>query len=175
MRASDSPLRLATRDLHHAAEAHPVGAAMADGTMRPEWWADWLFALWVIHHRMDPFLPIELRRADQLQRDLHASAELVSTIHRSPAAADFSECLRTGEGVAGAAYVFTGAHLMGGAITERAIGTRLPCEHLRWVDRAAAITAWQPYRSDATNEADARAAFSCVLAILDEILGNYPV
>jgi len=175
MRAAESGLRLATKELHHAAEAHPIGASMADGTMRPEWWAEWLQALFVIHCALDVHLPPDLGRSDALAADITAMATQYDCHGAdSDAAAGFARQLHYGYGIHGAAYVFTGAHLMGGAITERAIGQRLPCAHLRWLDRAAAIAAWQTYRSDTSREKEARAAFRCVLDILDEILSRHP-
>lgn len=174
MRAADSPLRLATRELHHAAEAHPVGASMADGTMRPEWWTDWLYALGVIHAPLDARIHFALDRGQHLSWDLDAMIRQGYEPHESEAAAALARDLAQGRGIGGAAYVFTGAHLMGGAITERAIGLRLPCAHLRWSDRPAALAAWQHYRTDATLEADARRAFATVIAILDEILARHP-
>jgi len=175
MRAADSPLRVATLPLHHAAEAHPVGASMADGTMPAVWWVDWLSALHEIHMALDPHLDPALHRVAALEQDIAAMNRDGFTAHASPAAIAFTdELVRGVQSYGGGAYVFTGAHLMGGAITERAIGHRLPCAHLRWLDRAAALAAWQPYRSDASLAPSAIAAFGCVGSILSEILARHP-
>lgn len=176
IRQALAPLRLATQDLHHAAERHPVGASMADGTMRPDWWADWINALLTIHLSLDHHLAPTLRRCTELYTDL-ATVSLFEGVKPriSRAAWEFAAGLDRRCNVAGAAYVFTGAHLMGGAITERMIGKRLPCEHLRWPDRAAALADWKPWRAQGDVEGEARAAFACVLAILDEILHNHPL
>jgi hypothetical protein len=174
MRAADSPLRLATKELHHAAEAHPVGASMADGTMRPEWWADWLQALHMIHMELDKHIPSSLARASELMEDVEEMSRRGFQGAFSEEANWWVQELQRNRYVNGSAYVFTGAHLMGGAITERAIGTKLPCAHLRWNNRAQSLTDWQPFRTYVTEEADARMAFRCVLAILEEIKARHP-
>jgi heme oxygenase len=158
------PLREATRDLHHAAEQHPIGGAMAAGTISPQAWADWLAALLVVHTAIDPMLPVPCWRTEQLLADLYLSN--IPEQHHNAAAARYVQTL---DDCTGAAYVFTGAHLMGGALIERRINGRLPCAHLRWDDRAAAIRAWSPYRQAASAEPLARQAFAAVIAIMDEI------
>ena len=60
----------ATRDLHHACEEHPVGAAMATGKPPVEWYADWLAALEAIHSVIDPDLPDTLWRTDRISSDI---------------------------------------------------------------------------------------------------------
>jgi heme oxygenase len=160
-------LREATRSLHHAAESTPLGAAMADGTMPARWWCDWLGALRVVHRALDPALPPVLARCDELEADLVALLPLQPRPIKP--AADYADLLVSEAARLGAAYVFTGAHLMGGAVTERRIGGRLPCAHLRWADRRLALEAWRPLRERADLEAEARAAFAAVLAISEAI------
>jgi len=36
----------ATKDLHHACEAHALGGRMSKGNVTPQEWADWLAAAW---------------------------------------------------------------------------------------------------------------------------------
>ncbi|MBX9697881.1 MAG: hypothetical protein K2X74_00535 [Acetobacteraceae bacterium] len=163
-------LRDATRELHHAAERHPVGAAMAAGTISVRWWLDWCGALRTIHAELDPRLPAVLGRERELDADV--AALLPMQPMPSYAAAQFAGGLTAPLAVVGAAYVFTGAHLMGGAVTERAVGARLPCAHLRWADRRAALDAWRPWRDAIEAEEAARAAFAAVLAIMDGIRGR---
>lgn len=160
-------LREATRALHHAAERTPLGAAMADGTMPARWWCDWLGALRTIHAALDPHLPPVLARLHGIDADLAALLPMQPAPGR--AAAAFAATLSAPGAIVGAAYVFTGAHLMGGAVTERRIGHRLPCAHLRWPDRRAALDAWRPLRERVDAEAEARAAFAAVLAISADI------
>lgn len=174
MRAADSPLRVATLPWHHAAEAHVVGKAMVDGTMPDEWWADWLAALEMIHYALDPALSDVLHRADRLTEDVTAMiARGVSPVAPKRAWA-LAQDLHAGQFIEGAAYVFTGAHLMGGAVAERALRSRLPCAHLRWEDRPAALSAWQPYRSDDTKAEDATEVFKAIIDILEEIRARNP-
>lgn len=162
-----SGLREATRDLHHRAEQHPIGAAMAAGTIGAQAWADWLGALLVVHAAIDPHVPPACRRVDQLLADVVGGAPLAP--RWSVAAASYANSLSA---IDGAFYVFTGAHLMGGALIEKLVRDRLPCEHLRWADRKASIGGWSYLReiTDPAVEQQARDAFAAVLAIMDEVL-----
>ena len=162
-------LKQATKDLHHAAEAHPIGKAMANGTITPEWWADWISALYVIHSVIDPKLPESMRRTEQLRRDLE---EVAADWILPEAAINYARDLITRAQIEGAAYVFTGAHLMGGAITAKAVGDRLPTHHLQWEDRQAAVRDWKPLRENVGIQKEAVAGFQAVLDILREILAN---
>jgi heme oxygenase len=159
-------LREATKDLHHAAEAHVVGSRMSEGTISPGWWADWVGALRIVHGTLDPCLPEPVQRVRQLDHDLSRCDQ---PARLNLAALRFAEQLDQPGKITGAAYVFTGAHLMGGAVMERRLGDRLPCAHLRWGDRRAALNAWQPYRTVTDAGDEARTAFMAVLAIMDEI------
>lgn len=161
-------LREATRELHHAAERHPVGAAMAAGTISEAWWMRWLMALLDIHLRLDQSMPPVLRRIAELERDI---AAMPGQLPVSAAAWAYAQTLTTEPALRAAGYVFTGAHLMGGAVTDRALAGRLPCAHLRWEDRRAALDAWRPWREAEGLEDEARRAFAVVLAIMDEIAG----
>lgn len=156
-------LRERTRELHHAAERHPIGAAMAAGDVDAQVWADWLGALLVVHTKLDPMLPPACGRVAALLEDLAGSP----SARPNRAAQGYAEALAD---PVGAAYVFTGAHLMGGAVIEKRIAGRLPCAHLRWGDRQAALQAWRPLRECHEREDDARLAFQAVIDIMDEIL-----
>jgi heme oxygenase len=153
----------ATRELHHRAEQHPVGASMADGSIGPQQWADWLGALLTVHQRIDPHLPAHCRRYSELLLDIRDSN---ATPRANIAAAEYASSLRD---VLGAAYVFTGAHLMGGAIMARKLGDRLPVHHLTWGDRAEAIAYLRGLRERDDLADEAVRAFAAVIAIMDEI------
>lgn len=156
-------LREATQDLHHAAERHPLGAAMADGSISEQWWADWLGALFIIHSTIDPELPTSLRRTVEIARDI---AELGIQPNPSRCAMEYVQSLSSTEATA---YVFTGAHLMGGAITAGQVGDRLPTHHLQWNDRRESVREWKPWRERDDLAEDARLAFSAVIGICEEI------
>lgn len=159
-------LREATKDYHHAAERHPVGAAMADGTISAQWWADWLGALFIVHSAIDPGLPEALRRTQQIAEDIAAvgvqprlnQAALRYALHMTDADRE------------AAAYVFTGAHLMGGAITARQVSDRLPTQHLQWEDRQDAVRCWKPLRDRDDLAEPACRAFAAVLAICEDVI-----
>jgi len=163
------PLKHLTHDLHHAAEQHPVGAAMAAGNISKEWWADWLMSLLLIHNRFDHHLPQRMRRVEQLQKDL---AELSVQPLILPAAVAYARKLDTVEALEAAAYVFTGAHLMGGAIAAKANAHRLPVHHLTWDNRNEVVAMWSPYRDRADLEQEVRNAFKAILNIMEEIYAN---
>ena len=159
-------LREATKDYHHAAERHPVGAAMADGTISEQWWADWLGALFIVHSAIDPGLPEPLRRTPEIAADIAALGVQPRLNH---SAARYAQGMTEVDREA-ATYVFTGAHLMGGAITARQVGERLPTHHLQWEDRQAVVKLWKPLR-DRDDLADAACrAFAAVLEICEEVL-----
>ena len=162
-------LKQATKSQHHAAERHPVGAAMADGTISKEWWADWLGALFIVHSAIDPHLPTPMRRTRQIAADL---AALDAQPHLSREALRFVDGMSDAQREA-ATYVFTGAHLMGGAITAKAVGDRLPTEHLQWESRQEVVQMWKPLRERTDLADESRGAFDAVLKICEEILANY--
>jgi heme oxygenase len=160
------PLWEATRDLHHACEAHVVGAAMAGGAPPIEWYAQWLQALRTIHSKVDPTLPPVLHRVARLEQDLLAAGE---DIPDSQAAAKYADSLHTDAQLAGAAYVLTGAHLMGGEIMRRRL-TGYPTAHLEWDDRPAALGELKLLRQRPDITQAARDCFAALLAVMDEIV-----
>jgi hypothetical protein len=159
-------LREDTRDLHHACEQHRVGASMSDGTVSAQTWTDWLGCLGVVHAFLDWHLPVELRRVDRIGADLKAMAARGFQPTPNSAALRYAAI---GMNVEAATYVFTGAHLMGGAVMEKRLGERLPCAHLRWDDRRASLDLWRPYRDAEGLTGSARHAFASILAMMDEI------
>lgn len=69
---------------------------------------------------------------------------------------------------AGAGYVLTGAHLMGGEIMRRRLDG-FPTKRLEWDDRKAALAVLQSMRGRDDLADAARACFSALLASMDEI------
>ena len=159
------PLWEATRDLHHACEAHPVGAAMASGTPPMQWYADWLSALYTIHWAVDQHIPEIIRRSEQVQNDLTNTNCPVNIIR---AANNYVINLEREQDIAGAAYVLTGAHLMGGEIMRRRL-VGYPTSHLEWPDRKAAIMELMKFREREELAQEARNCFQALLDIMDEI------
>jgi len=163
-----TPLWDATRDLHHACEAHAVGAAMASGTPPVEWYAKWVMALYQIHSELDPSLPEIARRTNRLSTDLQ---DLGITVGPLQAASNYAATLTNETQIAGAAYVLTGAHLMGGEIMRRRLAG-FPTKHLEWDDRKAALAVLQTYRQREDIVQQARDCFGALLEIMDEIEGR---
>lgn len=159
------PLWEKTRELHHACEAHPVGAAMASGKPPMQWYADWLSALYTIHWAVDPHISPLLHRAERVQNDLTATD---CPIHLLRTANNYANILNTEKDIVGAAYVLTGAHLMGGEIMrKRLVG--YPTSHLEWDDRKAAIAELAKFREREDVAEEATNCFKALLAIMDEI------
>ena len=161
------PLWEATRDLHHACEEHPVGAAMASGKPPLEWYADWLATLEAIHSIIDPDMPSVLWRTDRLTADIDRLGiePLMLDVVK-----DYAHRLVADPQIrAGAAYVLTGAHLMGGEIMRRRL-EGYPTAHLEWEDRSAAIAELKKMREDGDLAEPARACFQALLETMDEIL-----
>jgi len=163
--ATPGLLWTATRDLHHACEAHPVGAAMASGKPPAVWYADWLQALHQLHVVVDSVLPLELGRIDRLDADLVASGAVAT---RSIAADKYTYTLNNELSLEGAAYVLTGAHLMGGELMRRRL-EGYPTSHLEWDDRKVGLAWLKPVRERADLAQAARDCFAALLSIMDEI------
>ena len=162
------PLWEATRDLHHACEEHPVGAAMASGSPPMEWYANWLSALYTIHFEVDKYVPALLSRTDKIQNDI-VNTNLAVNIIRE--ANTYVNSLKNEKDLAGAAYVLTGAHLMGGEIMRRRL-IGYPTSHLEWDDRKAAIAELMKFRERADIVEESRNCFNALLKIMDEIKGK---
>ena len=169
--AAIKPLWESTRDLHHACEQHNVGGAMSTGNPPRIWYACWLIALKQVHSAVDVHAPNILHRVERLERDI---ANMNYNINEFKSAEAYCKTLTNEKAIAGAIYVLTGAHLMGGEIMRRRL-IGFPTEHLEWNDRKEAIAILQTYRTrdDITDEA--RACFAALLNIMDEIQDLYCV
>jgi hypothetical protein len=163
------PLWEYTRDLHHACEAHPVGAAMATGKPPMIWYAAWVKALLQIHSHIDPHAAPSIHRTERLIKD----NELVGDVAEIDAANDYIRTLDNSNAISGALYVLTGAHLMGGEIMRRRLED-YPTSHLEWDDRKASLAELQLYRTRGELGEDARRCFAALIAVMDEIQTKYP-
>lgn len=139
---------------------------MASGKPPRGWYARWVRALLQIHERLDEVLPPVVHRCDGLRADLAAlGGDLVPA---STSAQAYAETLADELSLAGAAYVMTGAHLMGGEIMRRRL-EGYPTQHLVWDDRKAALAVLAEFRERADIVEPARACFQALLTIMDEI------
>ncbi len=172
MTTNKKPLWEETRELHHACEQHAVGGAMATGKPPHIWYTAWLVALLQIHAVIDPHMPDILKRTDRIIEDI----EEMLPVYRIPvldAAIVYTKSLTDEKRIAGAAYVLTGAHLMGGEIMRRRL-EGFPTKHLEWDDRKGAIGILQTYRTRDDIGEEAKDCFKALLAIMDEIESLYP-
>lgn len=164
------PLWEATRDLHHACEAHPIGASMSAGTVTEQVWCDWLGALHIIHRAIDPWLPPYVQVSGELTLDLMDLLPLVPRRFEAPHR--FAATLTSPERVCGAAYVLVGAHRRGGRVIEKRmaeVGRSLPSRHVKFFapDEAEAFVKF--LRHKAAIAPAARDTFQCLLDVMDEI------
>lgn len=159
------PLWEATRSLHHACEEHVVGKAMATGAPPREWYGQWLDALLTIHLKVDETLPACIHRTDRLTQDI---LELDLDLTPSAAATAYAASLTDERKLAGAAYVLTGAHLMGGEVMRRRL-EGFPTNHLLWDDRKEALVELNKFRERDDIAEEAKACFHALLSIMDEI------
>jgi hypothetical protein len=165
------PLWESTRDLHHACEAHAVGGAMATGKPPRIWYKAWLMALYQIHSAVDPSVPKCIGRTMRIFKDLQGM-DNEPEVKLFKSAADYVASLDNEKSIAGAAYVLTGAHLMGGEIMRRRL-EGFPTLHLEWDDRKEAIAVLQTYRTRDDITEEARACFQALLNVMDEIESLY--
>jgi heme oxygenase len=156
----------ATRDMHHACEAHPIGQRMSRGDLTPREWADWLDAFRVLHSVVDLQLPGHMARDALLAADL----ALLPAARKSAAALTFAGRLAQAEDVTGAAYVLHGAHRSGGRMMAPILAAQgLPCAHIAYADQAA-VQAWvAAARSRGEMAGQARMTFDCLMGVMDEI------
>jgi hypothetical protein len=165
------PLWEETRELHHACERHRVGGAMATGKPPRIWYTAWLVALNQIHSIVDPHMPDVLGRTDRLVEDINNTYIDLPLIE---AAKVYTLTLTDEKRIAGAAYVLTGAHLMGGEIMRRRL-EGFPTKHLEWDNRKEAIAILQQYRTRDDIGEEAKDCFKALLTIMDEIERLYPI
>jgi hypothetical protein len=156
-----------TRDLHHACEAHQVGAAMASGTPPIQWYTDWVYSLNIIHDFIDQYMPESTHRTLRLKDDLH----LLPTPNYINRAHEYVESLKNQDEsyIKGAAYVLLGAHLMGGEIMRRRL-VDYPTNHLTWDDRKEALEVLTQLRNREDAVDGAKSCFQALLSCMDEIL-----
>jgi hypothetical protein len=156
-----------TRDLHHACEAHPLGQRMVGGSITPQEWADWLWAMRILHSVVDMDLPAHMDRHQALSVDL----SVLPQARASRAAMAFALEL-TGRATTGAAYVLHGAHCSGGRVLAPKMAKRgLPTAHAAYRDPEA-VRGWlASVRGRGEYAEQARATFGCLLTVMDEITG----
>jgi len=157
----------ATKDLHHACEAHPVGGRMSKGNVTPQEWADWLWAFKALHQVIDLDLP------DHMGRDMLLGADLsVLPAARPSIAALNHAAYLVGKDMSGAAYVLHGAHRSGGRVLAPILVKRgLPCAHITY-RQGDEVQAWVREIRGAegcVTTTMARDTFHCLLAVMDEI------
>jgi hypothetical protein len=166
-------LYTATRELHHACEAHPVGQRMSAGTVTAQEWADWLVAFRTLHQAIDPHLPVHLLRTGLLDTDIAMMEILHGVIWReSEAAKRFAETLTDDNDRLGVAYVLHGAHRRGGAVLAKTMSSlRYATAHVFYnlPSEAEAFVKQLRERIDLTKSATA--TFHTLLAVMDEIEG----
>ena len=168
--AQKKPLWEETRDLHHACEQHAVGGSMSTGNPPRVWYAAWLQALHQIHLIIDKDVPDNVRRVERLESDMVA---MNIGIEPFVAANEYVKTLDNEKALAGAIYVLTGAHLMGGEIMRRRL-EGFPTEHLEWEDRKSSLAFLQTFRTREDITDEARACFQALLDIMDEIQDRHP-
>ena len=160
----------ATRDLHHACEQHPVGGVMAVGKPPLIWYRAWLQVLLQLHEVVDKYLPSTVHRVDRIKADI---ATLGIDIQPIKTADIYASTLTNSTAIVGAAYVLTGAHLMGGEIMRRRL-EGFPTEHLLWDSRPEALKCLTVLRESPEVIQPARDCFQALLDSMDEILEKYP-
>jgi len=164
-----TPLWVATRDLHHACEEHEVGGAMSTGSPPYLWYAKWLMALKQIHTVVDSTLPECVHRVSRIEEDLASMAAagyIVSELAYPEIYAN--EIAGDSLATAGAAYVLTGAHLMGGEVMRRRL-VGYPTKHLEWGDRKEALAVLSELRMREDINEQAKNCFRALLTTMDEI------
>lgn len=157
-----------TRDLHHACERHPFGARMAEANITRQEWADWLWALKVLHCLVDLTLPPHMARDRLLEADL----SVLPVPHSSFAALSGAIHL-DGPDTLGAAYVLHGAHGSGGRVMAPRLAKRgLPVAHVAY-SNPEGVQAWIRHARNQSGAADqARDTFGILLKVMDEIEGR---
>jgi hypothetical protein len=164
------PLHAATRDLHHACEKHPVGAAMSSGKPPKQWYADWVAVLLAIHAYTDHLVPEAAQRAEQCLDDFNYMVYVEGIKPRCPPVVlDYVRNMKQDDLLA-AAYVLTGAHLFGGEIMRKRL-EGYPTQHLVWDDRKQVLAWFTPLRQREELAESARRCFAVLLAAMDTIQG----
>ena len=115
--------------------------------------------------RSDPTLPPCLHRVSRLALDVE---EMELDAPLPVAALEYAQSLTDEKKIAGAAYVLTGAHLMGGEIMRRRL-ENYPTNHLLWDNRKDALIELNKFRERDDIAGEARACFHALLSIMEEI------
>jgi len=158
----------ATTALHHDAESHPWGQRMAKGLIDRQEWADWLRAQAIVHAELDRHLPPCLQRSGELLLDM--AVTLPAQGRDSLAARRFAKSLSGTTQIGGAAYIFCGAHLRGGAVIRKRLEPiGLSCAHLRFTFAQEANDWLKAMREAAELATGAVAAFRAVIEVMNEI------
>ena len=166
-------LYAATRELHHACEAHPVGQLMSSGRLGPQMWSDWLAGFRAIHRAIDPHLPFHLARVALLDADIEAMWAVHGVDPREPlAAVRFARILKSESARMGAGYVLHGAHRRGGAVLAKTMaGLRYSTGHVIYPLSSEAEAFVKGLRERADLAEPATETFRALLAVMDEIHG----
>lgn len=165
----ETSLRELVQSHHQLAENNELSRKMASGTICPKWWADWVAALLTIHQSFDHCVPAPLTRVHELAWDVCHSELPIPTL----AAAELAQKIQQDPLLQQAAgYVFTGAHLMGGAIIKKNLSTDLSSRHLEWEDRATAIELWRPWRTKVELAPQAIYCFEQIALVCEQIQQN---
>jgi hypothetical protein len=166
-------LYTATRELHHACEAHPVGQRMSAGTVTAQEWVDWLAGFRAIHQAIDPHLPLHLARVAGLDADIEAMWAVHGVDAREPLAATvFARSLNNESARMGAGYVLHGAHRRGGAVLAKTMaGLRYATGHVIYPLPSEAEAFVKNMRERADLAEPATETFRALLAAMDEIQG----
>ena len=143
---------------------------MAIGKPPAIWYRAWLQVLLQLHQVVDQHLPVAVHRTARIQQDINT---LGITVEPVQAAAEYAATLVNSIAITGAAYVLTGAHLMGGEIMRRRL-EGFPTEHLLWDSRPEALKCLTTLRESPDVIQPARDCFKALLDSMDEILRKYP-
>lgn len=154
-----------TRDWHHKCEAHPVGAAMAEGNPPRVWYASWLAALYFIHYKIDPYMPPVAHKTESILKDIN-SLKILPQV--PTAVCEFLQRDLDEDTINGFCYVLTGAHLMGGEIMRRRLQL-YPTAHLEWEDRPTALEYLRSLRDEEDYTQGALDCFKLLYDCMEEI------
>lgn len=157
-----------TRELHHACEEHEVGAAMASGKPPMHWYAAWLKALSAIHCAVDPHMPECAKRVEEIEKDICETGKIGIQVYTPESAIKYAKSLTDDLDIDGAAYVLTGAHLMGGEIMRRRLDG-YPTNHLLWNDRKETLNYLLTLRDREELTRSAEKCFEALLETMNDI------
>ena len=159
----------ATKDMHHACEAHAVGQRMAAGAITAQEWADWLAAFRAVHLVIDRVHPAHLARVALLDADL----AMLPPPRPGKAARALAASLTSADAINAAGYVLHGAHRRGGRVLAATMGRAgLPTAHVSYPLPAEAEAFVKTLRARAELATAAVAVFAGLLTVMDEIEGN---